>query len=69
MNLNRIELRCAAGNEPSKRVAERLGFALEGVLRQDEYLHDLFVDQHVYGLLAIDFTADRAERDMNVQPQ
>lgn len=55
LNLNRIELRCAAGNEASKRVAERLGFVLEGMLRQEEYLNGEFVDQHVYGLLAADF--------------
>lgn len=57
LKLNRIELRCAAGNEPSKRVAERLGFVREGVLRQEEYLNGAFVDQYVYGLLSIDFTA------------
>lgn len=56
LKLNRVELRCAAGNEPSKRVAERLGFVREGVLRQEEYLNGVFVDQHVYGLLSIDFT-------------
>lgn len=55
LKLNRIELRFAAGNEPSKRVAERLGFVREGVLRQEEYLNGAFVDQHVYGLLTIDF--------------
>jgi ribosomal-protein-serine acetyltransferase len=55
LHLNRIELRCASGNEASKRVAERLGFAHEGVLRQGEFLNGLFVDQDVYGLLATDF--------------
>lgn len=55
LNLNRVELRCAAGNAPSKRVAERLGFVQEGVLRQDECLNGVFVDQHVYGLLRADF--------------
>lgn len=55
LKFNRIELRCAAGNEASKRVAERLGFVHEGVLRQDEYLNGVFVDQHVYGLLSVDF--------------
>lgn len=57
LNFNRIELRCAAGNEPSKRVAERLGFLREGVLRQEEYLNGVFVDQHVYGLLSVDVRA------------
>lgn len=57
LKFNRIELRFAAGNEPSKRVAERLGFVREGILRQEEYLNGVFVDQHVYGLLSIDFAA------------
>lgn len=59
LNLNRIELRCASENEPSKRMAGRLGFVHEGVLRQEEFLNGVFVDQHVYGLLARDFEARR----------
>lgn len=55
LNLNRIELRCAIGNAPSKRVAEKLGFLHEGLLRQEEYLHGVFVDQHIYGMLRQDF--------------
>jgi ribosomal-protein-serine acetyltransferase len=55
LNLNRIELRCATGNAPSKRVAEKLGFMHEGILRQEEYLNGVFVDQHIYALLKQDF--------------
>lgn len=55
LNLNRIELRCASGNLPSKRVAEKLGFVHEGVLRQEEYLHGVFVDHHIYSMLRQDF--------------
>jgi ribosomal-protein-serine acetyltransferase len=57
LGLNRVELRCAAGNERSARVAERLGFVREGLLRQDECLHGAFVDHHVYGLLKAEFKA------------
>jgi ribosomal-protein-serine acetyltransferase len=55
LHLNRIELRCAAGNSASMRVAERLGFSREGLLRQDECLNGVFIDQYVYGLLAAEF--------------
>lgn len=56
LGLNRIALHCASSNLRSMRVAERLGFVREGVLRQDEFLNGEFVDQYVYGLLAAEFT-------------
>ena len=59
LHLNRIELRFASGNEASRRVAERLGFSPEGLLRQDECLNGVFVDLYVYGLLADEFRAYR----------
>lgn len=55
LHLNRMELRCAATNHASIRVAERLGFTREGMLRQDECLHGVFVDHLVYGLLSEEF--------------
>jgi ribosomal-protein-serine acetyltransferase len=58
LDLNRVELRCAAANEQSMRVAERLGFTHEGLLRQDEFLNGVFVDQHVYSLLRDEFNYD-----------
>lgn len=61
LNLDRIELRCAAGNLPSMRVAEKLGFVREATLREEECLDGVFVDQHVYGLLGIDFKRARLD--------
>jgi len=55
LGLNRIELQCAAGNLASRRVAERLGFTLEGTLRQSEILHGAVVDVHVFGMLREEF--------------
>lgn len=53
-NLNRITIECATENTRSRAVAERLGFKLEGIVRQSEWLHDRFVDHAVYGLLKSD---------------
>jgi ribosomal-protein-serine acetyltransferase len=50
--LNRIEIRCATGNQPSCRLAERLGACLEGTARDAEWLYDRFVDHRVYSILA-----------------
>ena len=50
-NLHRVEILCAPGNTRSCAVPERLGFQLEGTLREAERLYDRFVDNRVYGLL------------------
>jgi ribosomal-protein-serine acetyltransferase len=50
-DLNRVEIRCAPGNVRSCRVPERLGFQMEGVLRETARLPGRFVDNRVYGLL------------------
>ena len=51
--LHRIEARCAAGNNRSRRVMERLGMRHEGTLKQGELLADgRWDDCLVYGILA-----------------
>lgn len=50
--LNKIEIRCAVGNRPSRAIPERLGFQQEGILRANEWLYDRYVDMVIYGMLA-----------------
>lgn len=52
LNLNRVEIRCSETNAKSRALPERLGFMLEGKLRQLGYTRDGLVDYLVYGALA-----------------
>jgi RimJ/RimL family protein N-acetyltransferase len=51
IGLVRLEAWIDVENEPSKRVAERAGFAFEGVRRSVHFKEDLRVDMAVYSLL------------------
>ena len=52
--LHRVTIECATENLRSRALTERLGFKLEGIVREAEWLHDRFVDHAVYGLLKTD---------------
>ena len=56
--LNRIEIRCAAGNHRSRAIPIRLGLREEGRLREAEWLYDHFVDHVVYAALATEWRAN-----------
>jgi ribosomal-protein-serine acetyltransferase len=54
LQLHRITIECATENVRSRRVPERLGFKLEGIVRGIEWLHDRYADHAIYGLLKED---------------
>jgi len=51
MNFNRVEAFVNAGNTRSLRILEKLGFRLDGTLREYELARGRFVDQHCLSLL------------------
>jgi ribosomal-protein-serine acetyltransferase len=54
LGMNRVEIRCSTENSRSAAVPARLGFRLEGTLRQAEMLNGRPHDFLIYGLLAED---------------
>ena len=55
LGLNKIVIHCATENKKSRSVAERLGFKPDGILRQNQWLYDHFVDHVEYSLLKSDY--------------
>jgi ribosomal-protein-serine acetyltransferase len=57
--LNRVEVRADVANLRSRAIPERLGFELEGTLRQAQRLGERYRDQVVYAMLAQEWNAER----------
>ncbi len=55
LNLNRVYLRVFADNARAIRCYEKVGFQLEGRLRQDNYTNGVYRDTLVMGLLRSDW--------------
>jgi len=55
LNLNRLSLCVFDHNDRAKHVYERLGFQIEGRLRQDHFYQGAYVDTLVMGILADEY--------------
>ncbi|WP_321423994.1 GNAT family protein [uncultured Bacteroides sp.] len=55
LDINRIQIKCAVGNAPSRNIPRKLGFKFEGVERDGELLVDnQFTNIEVYSLIKKD---------------
>jgi ribosomal-protein-serine acetyltransferase len=55
LELNRVEIHCAAGNIKSGALAERLGFKLDGIMREGHFLHGKYHDLLIFAVLKRDW--------------
>lgn len=59
MGYHKVVLRIAVGNDPSDRVAEKLGFTREGILREELLIRGNWLDHSLWSLLDREFRATR----------
>ena len=59
LDLNRVSIVVAIENKRSRSVPERLGYRQEGILRENEWLYDHFVDHALYARLCRERLADQ----------
>lgn len=58
LSMRRLVICCAVDNPSSCAIPQRLGFTHEGVLRQEEWVRDHYVDLNQYSLLATEWALD-----------
>lgn len=63
LQLNRVEIRCAAENARSSAIPKRLGFQREGIIRQGELLNGVYIDLYLYSMLKEDWRGDAFRRE------
>lgn len=59
LKMHRVILRIAIGNRASERVAEKLGFFREGILREEIKVRGKWLDHSVWGLLEHEYKKNR----------
>lgn len=62
LGYHKIVLRIAVGNDASDRVAEKLGFTREGVLREELLIRGNWVDHSLWSILDREYRASRKSR-------
>jgi RimJ/RimL family protein N-acetyltransferase len=62
LKLHRVDLTHMQANARSKRVAEKLGFQLEGCWREGHFKNGSYKDVKIYGMLEVDFFRARRKR-------
>jgi len=55
LELNRVEIRCAAGNRASRAIPSRLGFTHEATLKEAQLLYGTYHDLEIWSVLRKDF--------------
>lgn len=53
LDIEKVQISVAAENIKSRKVCEKLGFKLEGIIKNSEKLHDKIVDHAIYGMYKI----------------
>jgi ribosomal-protein-serine acetyltransferase len=59
LKIHRVYIQAATGNAASNRVIQKLGFNLEGTLKDNERIGDGFVNHNIYGMTTDDFVKIR----------
>lgn len=57
LDMEKVEIAVAVENTPSRKVCERLGLKLEGVITNAENLQGVIVDHAVYGMMRANWEA------------
>lgn len=59
LDMNRVEIHCAANNLASRAIPERLGFTHEGTAREATFVRGHYVDIEQYGMLKREWIVKR----------
>ncbi|MBN6885921.1 ribosomal-protein-serine acetyltransferase [Cytobacillus horneckiae] len=65
LELNRIEIQCAASNYKSIAIPERLGFTKEEIQREGQWLYDHYEDIITYSMLRREWTCNNTNDEKN----